>query len=261
MGTSGWRYRHWRDVLYPKGVPESRWLEHFQSEFATVELNSTFYGLPSQDTVRAWVARVRPEFIFAVKGSRYVTHVLRLRNTVEALDRLLDRVRPLGPNLGPLLWQLPPDLECDLRTLESFLDRLPADLHYAFEFRHRSWLSPPVRDLLGERGASFCLADGGPMSVSRPLAEGFVYVRLHGPTATYSSPYSDDELARWARRIRRWEHQGRDVYVYFNNDLGGHAVRNARRLLGLLMFEGPASAPSARDRRSLQPARRLARTR
>jgi uncharacterized protein YecE (DUF72 family) len=212
VGTSGWAYRHWRGVLYPPGLPQSRWREAYQARFDTVELNTTFYGLPAERTVRQWAHGSPEGFTYAVKGSRYVTHVLRLRDAEAAIARLVERVRLLGPHLGPLLWQLPPDFARDLERLAAFLEVLPAGLRHAVEFRHASWSGGAMRELLASHGVA--------------------------PARTYASGYSDAELHAWALRMRRWLDGGRDVYAYFNNDIGGHAVRDASRLLAELQPDG-----------------------
>lgn len=238
VGTSGYVYGHWRRVFYPSGVPARAWLEFYARHFVTVELNNPFYRLPAARTFRGWAGRVPPGFVFAVKASRYLTHLKRLREPRPPLARLLRRAGALGPALGPVLFQLPGAFHANADRLDRFLDalrrqrRVPG-LRAVLEVRHPSWLVPEIHDRLRKANVALCLADWRSCPVTEPLTADFVYVRRHGARRR-GGGYTDATLRGDARRIRAWLRDGRDVYVYFNNDGGAWAVRNARRLLGLL---------------------------
>ena len=232
IGTSGWVYPHWRGLFYPEGVPQGRWLEFYARHFSTVELNNSFYHLPSERAFLRWKETTPPGFRFSVKVSRLITHLKKLRNVEAPLENFLSRARLLGEKLGPLLYQTPPNLHRDLALLESFLRLLPRDLRHVFEFRHQSWLEEEVYELLGLYGVGFCIYDM-PGLTTRVLATApYAYIRFHGATGLYYSCYSDGELEQWAQRIRALP--ARDVFIYFNNDAEAHAVANARALLGKL---------------------------
>jgi uncharacterized protein YecE (DUF72 family) len=240
IGTSGWVYPHWRRVVYPAGLPAARWLPFYATLFDTVELNNPFYRLPARDAFRAWRAAVPDHFVFSVKASRYLTHLKRLRGARAPLDRLLRRVRWLGPTLGPLLFQLPPQFRADPPRLAAFLRALGRQPHVsglraALEVRHDSWLVPETCDRLRKAGVALCLHDAQALRVEGPVTADFVYVRRHGHPGRRNGAYPEAALRADARRIRRWLAEGLDVYVYFNNDGGGAAVRDARRLRGLLV--------------------------
>jgi uncharacterized protein YecE (DUF72 family) len=231
IGCSGWSYRDWRGALYPPGTPTSRWLAHYASIFDTVEVNATFYRLPKRDTVRGWVEQVPAGFLFAVKASRYLTHMKRLRDVGSGLARFWERIEPLreSEKLGPVLWQLPERFERDDETLAGALGAMPAAGH-CFEFRHPSWFAPDVMELLEEHGASLAIGD----DPRRPLPDRsphgpLAYLRLHYGTRGRAGNYSDRELAVWRRRIASWRSK-RPVFAYLNNDWQGFAPRNARTL-------------------------------
>lgn len=241
IGTSGWIYPHWREVFYPPGLPSSRWLSFYAQNFATVEVNHTFYRLPRPDPVRAWAASVPERFLFAVKVPGLITHRLKLRGIERAVRSFLEALLPLDRKLGPLLLQLPPRLQPSPSLLGEALRLFrvharalgwPA-LDLAVEFRDGRWLGAETYVVLEEEGASLCLADW-PWPLEGPLTAPFVYVRRHGSQGGYWGSYSREELGREAQRIARWVEEGRRVYLYFNNDAGGYAVRNARELQELL---------------------------
>jgi uncharacterized protein YecE (DUF72 family) len=230
VGTSGWQYRHWRGRFYPEGLGQARWLEHYAGRFATVESNNAFYRLPEASTFEAWAARTPADFVMAVKASRYLTHIRRLREPEEPVDRLLDRARHLGGKLGPVLLQLPPNLQADPEALDRTLRAFPAGVRVAVEPRHGSWFSDEVRDLLTEHGAALCLADSAGVPRRRsPLwrTAGWTYLRLHQGTATPRPCYGRQALATWAGRLAELVGPDADAYVYFNNDPAGCAVRDA----------------------------------
>jgi uncharacterized protein YecE (DUF72 family) len=234
IGCSGWQYRHWRGRFYPRDLPTDRWLEHYAANFDTVELNNSFYRLPEADVFAAWGRRVPPGFCFAVKASRYLTHLKRLREPREPLDRLWSRATKLGSHLGPMLYQLPPRWDRDLDRLRAFVDALPENRKQAIEFRDPSWYHPAVYEILAQAGIALCLHDM-PGSATRPEPIGpFAYVRFHGAGGRYRGAYSDDALRTWGRRLRAWAGGGRACFVYFNNDVGGHAPRDAARLRELV---------------------------
>jgi uncharacterized protein YecE (DUF72 family) len=236
IGCSGWSYQHWRGDFYPKGLPATRWLEHYASVFDTVELNGTFYRLPSEPAVESWRQTVPGGFRFSAKVSRLITHFRRLRNTQIALQRFLARIRLLDDKLGPLLYQLPPNLERDAGLLADFLDILPRGVTHVFEFRHHSWWTEEVYDLLRRHDAGFCVFDMGKTKTPVVATSATFYMRLHGPEDVYSTRYSGQALAAWAKRIRKVEGI-KDAWLYFNNDIGGHAPRDAQRLRDLLSRE------------------------
>ncbi len=237
VGTSGFQYRHWRGVLYPEGLPQAEWLAEYARWFSTVEMNATFYRLPTARAVEGWRDRTPRGFCFAVKGSRYLTHMKRLLDEGPGLARFFDPVLRLAEKLGPVLWQLPPHMRADPPRLDAFLRRLPAGLRHAVEFRSEDWYSDEVCDVLDRHGAAFCEHD----QVKRPrprVTGGWRYLRFHGTTGAYSGRYGRAALASVARDLQRWGLSG-DGYVYFNNDLGGHAVRDALDLRALLGDERP----------------------
>ncbi len=234
VGTSGWSYPHWAGRFYPGDLPQRRWLAFYARHFATVEINNAFYRLPSPDTFAAWARQTPPGFLFAVKASRYITHLKKLKAPDEALARLLHHAAHLGDKLGPILFQLPPHWRCNPERLADFLQRLPGGHHYAFEFRDPSWFCEAVDDLLRDHACAFCIyhlaGRQSPLTVTAP----FVYIRLHGPDGPYQGRYGRDGLRDWAKRIRAWAEEGRTVYCYFDNDQNAYAVEDARTLQDLL---------------------------
>lgn len=231
VGCSGWSYKHWRGGLYPKGLPQRRWLERYAERFSTVEVNATFYRLPKAETVAAWAKQTPEDFLFAVKGSRYLTHIKRLSTYPGAVERFWEPLEPFreAGKLGPILWQLPPGFKRDDERLEAFLSGLPKGRH-CFEFRDRSWFSEPVRAMLEAAGASLVVAHDARSELPLPAPCGPVaYVRFHYGEKGRGGNYSKAELATWARRIASWRSR-RDVYAYFNDDMRGFAPANAAEL-------------------------------
>ena len=229
IGCSGWEYRHWRGSFYPPDLPLSRWLEHYASEFETVELNGTFYRLPEAATFERWRERAPRGFRYAVKASRYLTHVRRLRDPEEPLERLWSRAALLGAHLGPMLYQLPPRWRRNTERLDAFLAALPAWRRHAVEFRDASWHRGEVYRQLERHRVALCLHDMPDAGAPDEPVGPFVYVRFHGQ-GTYDGSYPPQTIGAWARRLVAWADEGRDAWVYFNNDLGGHAPRDAVRL-------------------------------
>jgi uncharacterized protein YecE (DUF72 family) len=236
IGCSGWNYPHWRERVYPKGVPQRRWLEHYATLFDTVEINNTFYRLPNVSAVQGWVEQSPAGFLFAVKSSRYLTHIRRLRDLDAGLARFYERIEPLvrSPNLGPVLWQLPPTFKRDDDRLAEALAALPEGRH-AFEFREPTWYVEEVYALLRERGAALVIPDSPKYPFrTLELTAGWTFVRLHHGSRGRRGNYSDRELEEWAERIAGWREAGIDAYVYFNNDWEGFAVKNGLKLKELL---------------------------
>lgn len=238
IGCSGWNYRDWRDgVFYPPRCPPRRWLAYYAERFDTVEVNSSFYRLPRPDAVARWAEQTPPEFLFAVKVSRYVTHVKRLRDVEEHLPLLLERIAPLAAaeKLGPLLWQLPPTFARDDERLAEALAAFPPDLRHAVEFRHQSWFAPRPLELLAAHRVALVVGDRpGAPGPDRPVpTTDFAFVRFHHGSRGRRGNYSDRELADWARMLRAWARRG-EVFAYFNNDWEGFAPRNASTMQELL---------------------------
>ncbi|HVI94095.1 MAG TPA: DUF72 domain-containing protein [Anaeromyxobacter sp.] len=243
VGTSGYLYRHWRGVLYPEGLGQRTWLPWYARWFDTVEMNATFYRLPSAAAVDRWREIVPREFTFAVKGSRYLTHLKRLLEVDEGVARFYEAVEHFGPKLGPVLWQLPPRMKPDLARLDRFLSRVPAGRH-AVEFRDLGWYTEETCAVLDAHGAAFCEHDQLPLPPPRRTGH-WRYLRFHGATARYDGGYGPDALGRVAEDLQASARRGEDAFVYFNNDLGGHAVRDALTLLALLGEDRPGLEASA----------------
>lgn len=232
VGTSGFVYQHWRDVLYPRDLPQRAWLARYAAEFPTVELNNTFYRLPRPEAVARWRAETPGEFVFAAKGSRYLTHMKRLLEPRPGLERYFAPVSLLGPKLAVVLWQLPPRWSANAERLDAFLAALPRQFRHAVEFRDASWYDEAICEVLDRHGAAFCEHD----LVTRPPPRqtgGFRYLRFHGATSKYRGRYGAEALAPVARDLARFAARG-DAFVYFNNDLGGHAIHDARDLTAML---------------------------
>jgi uncharacterized protein YecE (DUF72 family) len=234
VGCSGWQYKHWRGTFYPMDVPQSRWFEQYASIFDTVEINNSFYRLPERDTFAAWAARAPRRFEFAVKASRFLTHMKKLKDPEEPLDRLFSRMRGLGRHLGPVLYQLPPGWKRDVDRFRHFLNALPRGARHVVEFREPTWYCDEIRALMERHRIALCLHDMPGSATGRERLGPFVYVRFHGATGKYGGSYSDDRLRGWAEWLEAQRAEGYDVYAYFNNDVGGHAPRNALTLRGMM---------------------------
>lgn len=230
IGTSGWHYKHWRGPFYPDRLRAAGMLDFYLRSFNTVELNNTFYRLPSEDAVRQWRESTPPDFVFAAKGSRYLTHMKKLKDPAAALEKYFSRVDLLGGKLGVVLFQLPPFWECDASRLEEFLPMLPLGRRYAFEFRNASWQNDTVYRILERHNAGWCCWDLAGVQSPVLVTADFAYVRLHGPGGPYQGSYSDDALRHWAEQVREWRARLASVFVYFDNDAGGLAVANALTL-------------------------------
>jgi uncharacterized protein YecE (DUF72 family) len=237
IGTSGWQYRDWRGRLYPPKLPQRLWLEHYAERFATVEVNNAFYRLPERHTFEQWRKRTPDDFVVAVKMSRYLTHVRRLRDPAEPVARFLDRAAGLGDRLGPVLLQLPPTLRADLDALDATLSQFPRDVRVAVEPRHPTWFTDDCRRLLERHGAALCWADrkGRPVT---PLwnTAGFGYLRMHEGRAEPWPRYGPAALKGWIARLS----DVADAYIYFNNDPSGAAVTDAVAMAAMARRRGVA---------------------
>jgi uncharacterized protein YecE (DUF72 family) len=234
VGCSGWQYKHWRGDFYPTSLPQSQWLEHYASVFDTVEINNSFYRLPEASTFANWALRVPMRLVFAVKASRFLTHMKKLKDPEEPVERLFSRMRALGRHLGPVLYQLPPGWKADVSRLEHFLNVLPRDAHHVLEFRNRSWYTDEIYRLMARHNVSLCLHDMQGSATGRFRVGPIVYVRFHGPSGRYQGGYPSDRLGSWAEWLNGEAESGANVYAYFNNDVGGHAPRDAMTLRGML---------------------------
>ena len=240
IGTSGYNYPHWwNGVFYPSDLPQRKWLEFYAEHFETVELNVSFYRLPGKKVFESWYKRTPKGFSFAVKGSRFITHIKRLKDCREPLSLLLDYSSALKEKLGVVLWQIPPRFHFQRDRLEEFcvlLSTLPRSkyLRHAFEFRDESWLCNDAFRILEEFNFGFCIAHGSGLPFMEKVTTHFVYLRLHGGETLYGSGYSEKELKGWVKKIENWKAKGKDIFVYFNNDAYGFAIKNGLTLKKLI---------------------------
>ena len=234
VGCSGWVYKHWRGIFYPEGLPQKRWFERYAEEFDTVEINASFYRLPLASTFEGWREKAPPGFHYAVKVNRFITHMKKLLDCEAEVDRFIDLARPLQDKLGPLLYQLPPSLHKNLERLDAFLARLPKDLEQVVEFRHRSWYDADVRELLNRHGVGFVTHDLKGLMSPRWASGRTAYVRFHGTAGKYHGRYSDAALLEWTDWCLDQARRGRSVWCYFNNDIHGHAIEDARTLKSMV---------------------------
>ncbi|WP_405233261.1 DUF72 domain-containing protein [Lentisalinibacter salinarum] len=234
IGTSGWSYDHWDQTFYPEGLDAEARLAFYARRFDTVEINNSFYRLPSAAQVADWRAATGRDFVFAAKASRYITHMKKLREPRESMARFFDRMDALGRNLGPLLFQLPPGWSYDGERLAAFLDALPSDARCAMEFRDHSWLNEDARQRLREHGVAWCIYDLAGFTAPKEITADFVYIRLHGPEDAYRGNYSASALSGWAGAISSWARRGLDVFCYFDNDEKACAPGDAARLRDML---------------------------
>lgn len=249
VGTSGFHYDHWKKIFYPERLPKKRWFEHYASHFDTLEVNNTFYRVPPKETFLAWREQTPPGFVYALKFSRFASHNKKLLTPEQTLGYFYERADPLLSRVRPILLQLPPRWKVNAKRLDEFLAAAPRRHGWAVEMRDASWLSDEVYRVLERHSAALCIHDILPHH-PRVLTADWTYVRFHGFTARsrYGGNYTDGQLGAWAGQIRKWLRDGVDVYAYFNNDLGGHAVRNALKLRELLGLAGPAEAGAVRNR-------------
>jgi uncharacterized protein YecE (DUF72 family) len=232
VGTSGWNYKHWKGVFYPSDCPSSKWLECYAQSFATVELNATFYRQMKPETFEGWHKRTPDDFLWSVKASRYITHIKRLKDAQDPLDKFLKTVAPLKEKLGVVLFQLPPSLFFDEAVFEAFCKALRTGIRYTVEARHPSWMEDSALSALRRHQIAWCISDSaGKFPYLEMCTSDFAYLRLHGSKALYASEYSENELKQWAAKIKSW---GKDTYIYFDNDHRAYAPKNASRLRRLL---------------------------
>jgi uncharacterized protein YecE (DUF72 family) len=235
IGCSGFSYGHWRGVFYPDRLAQSKWFAYYCETFSTVELNVTFYRLPQEKTFLMWHRATPDDFVFALKGSRFITHVKRLIDPEESLRLFFERATALREKLAVVLWQFPPAFKVDTGRLKKFLRalrRYPA--RYTLEFRHPSWMTDEVIDLAARDRVSLCMAEWPEFLDNLPVTSDFVYMRRHGLGGDYATDYSAEALRKDARRIQGYMDAGKDVYLYFNNDAHGYAPKNARELMAML---------------------------
>jgi len=235
IGTSGYSYDHWQKIFYPKSLPKDKWLEYYAKFFKTVELNVTFYHLPKESTFKNWREKVPENFIFICKGSRYITHVKKLKDVKQPVILFFKRAKVLQKKLGAILWQLPPNWNVNIKRLEEFLKICSKHkIRQAFEFRNKTWFCPEVYELLEKYGMALVVADSPQFPSAEKVTADFVYLRFHGSQMLYSSNYSQKELKFWAGKIKNWLGSGLNVYAYFNNDSQAFAAKNAQTLKTLL---------------------------
>lgn len=231
IGTSGWNYKHWKGEFYPQDVPQKKWLAYYVQHFETVEVNNTFYQLPEFNTFETWRDTVPTGFTFALKASRFITHMKKLKDPKPSSEKFFNRSERLEDKLGPILFQLPPGWQLNVERLTEFLQTIPSEHRYVFEFRNETWLTNEVYGLLRQHNVAFCIQDFRGKQSPREITADFTYVRMHGPGAmAYMGSYSVAALKNWARQIESWRKGLKDVYVYFNNDIGGCAVKDAMKL-------------------------------
>lgn len=235
IGCSGFNYWHWKGNFYPEDLPQRKWFEYYCKVFNTVELNVTFYRLPLQKIFDKWYKETPPEFVFSLKGSRFITHVKRLIDPEQPLELFFERILRLKEKLKVVLWQFSPGFKIDIGRLEYFLKlikKYPAK--NTLEFRHKSWITDDVINLCKEHDVSICMADWPEFIDDLPVTTDFVYIRRHGEGGSYATCYSKTELKKDAKRIKNYMKDKKDVFIYFNNDYHGYAPRNARELIKML---------------------------
>jgi uncharacterized protein YecE (DUF72 family) len=234
VGTSGWYYDHWKELFYPAGLAKSKWFEHYARFFDTVEINNTFYHLPKERTMQRWHEIAPRGFLYTVKASRYITHIRKLKDAAEPLERFFDRVGLLKNKLGPILYQLPPSLHKNLDLLASFIKLLTKKRTAVFEFRHKSWYEDDTFELLSQHGVGFCIHDMPDKESPRVVTADVIYIRFHGTTGRYAGSYPKSVLQKWAQWLKDQTKKARAIYIYFNNDIDGHAIKNAKQLKKLM---------------------------
>lgn len=234
IGCSGWNYRHWREAFYPKGLPARRWFDFYAEHFDTVEINNSFYRLPTPEIFARWRDQAPPGFCYAVKANRFLTQAKKLKDCAEPLERMMASFCALGDRLGPILYQLPPRFKINLHRLDAFLTLVPKDVVNVFEFREKSWLVPETFDLLDRHGASFCVHDMPGSATDRIAVGKIAYVRFHGAERKYWGRYPDAALLSWSDWIVAQARAGRPVWAYFNNDLEAQAIHDAQTLKAMI---------------------------
>lgn len=234
IGTSGWSYSHWKGPFYPQAISRDQMLDYYCHRFHTVEINNTFYHLPTEHTLHHWCECVPEHFIFSVKASRYITHMKKLNDPAAGVSAFLQRISILGDKLGPILFQLPPRWRFNPQRLAAMLQALSTEFRYVFEFRDPSWINEETCSLLSRHDAAFCIYDLGGYLSPQHITTDFAYVRLHGPGAPYQGSYNKPTLSAWTDTFATWVTQGHGIYCYFDNDQAGYAVQNAGRLQAMV---------------------------
>lgn len=234
IGTSGWHYRHWMGTFYPPDLKSDQQFPFYQRYFNTVEINNSFYRLPSPETFERWRNESAKDFLFVVKASRFITHNKKLKDPETSYERFFANVKCLKAKLGPILFQLPPTWKVNVQRLHEFIAALPKRFRYVFEFRNETWYIEEVFDLLRKNNCAFCIYELAGHNSPMLVTADFVYVRLHGPGDKYQGSYSRKQLKDWAEACRGWQQQGLDVFVYFDNDQLGYAAFNAQTLKELV---------------------------
>jgi len=237
IGTSGFSYSHWQGVFYPDDLPQKEWLRYYSQYFDTVEINATFYHQMRSKTFKKWRETVGPDFVFSIKASRFITHIKKLKNCQEPLERLMEGVKKLRITnyelritKNVILFQLPAHWQVNTERLKEFVEILPREFRFAFEFRDQSWLCSEVYEILKQANCALVIQDSPYWPTSEVITADFTYLRFHGSKRLYSSCYGERELENWAGKIKKWMEEGLAVYCYFNNDAMGYAVENAKRL-------------------------------
>jgi uncharacterized protein YecE (DUF72 family) len=235
VGTSGWNYKHWKGNFYPEDLKQTEWLKYYSDRLKSVEINNSFYRLPDIKTFNSWTKDTPSDFIFSVKGSRYITHMKKLKDPEQSSKKLFTHIKHLKPKLGPVLFQLPPRWKFNKERFENFLSILPDKYRFTFEFREKSWWNDDVLGLLKEHNCAFCIYELAGTLTPKEITADFVYIRLHGPGDKYQGSYSNRELSGWAGAISSWRGKNKDIYIYFDNDDSGYAVKNALELQEMLL--------------------------
>jgi len=234
IGTSGWNYKHWRGRFYPEDLPQKEWLNFYIKKFKTVELNNSFYRLPSKEVFKKWKNSVPDDFIFSVKGNRYITHMKKLNDPKNTLKDFIGNIKGLGNKTGPILFQLPPGWELNIERFSEFLKSLPKQFKFTFEFRNSSWWQPEVYRLLKQHNAAFCMYELGGVLSPKEITADFIYLRLHGPGNKYQGDYDHNTMSKWADLFTLWKSKVKEIYCYFDNDQNAYAVKNALELLEIV---------------------------
>lgn len=230
IGTSGWSYKHWKDVFYPSDLNEKAYLKFYSEYFSTVEINSSFYHFLNPETIDKWTDIVPNDFIFSVKANRHITHTKRLKDADKTVPDFMKSLFGFKHKLGPILFQLPPSFAFDAQRLKSFTEELPKDYRYIFEFRNNQWFNPETYDILKNINAGFCIYNLGGVQSPKEITSDFAYIRLHGSINLGQGEYSSQEIEKISEDIKKFTAEKKDVYCYFNNDQNGYAVKNALEL-------------------------------
>lgn len=233
IGTSGWHYKHWLGPFYPEKTKSPDFMAYYQQYFQTVEINNSFYRLPSAKTFEQWKETTPEDFIFSVKANRYITHIKKLSESEEFFNTFMQHADFLQEKLGPILFQLPPKWHYNEDRFKAFLRILPTNYRYTFEFRDPTWHNSAALDLLKQHNIALCFYELGFYTSPIDVTANFIYVRLHGPGEKYQGSYNDETLLEWANKCKKWQEKGLDVFVYFDNDQKGYAANNAKKLKAL----------------------------